>query len=243
MLFKQTPHINLMVYQDQRMVRAFELDKRKWQFFLLAIFSLVLLGLLGSSFLLMRLKNTQELVELQSPQVIAANQAKRAALESELLDLKALNLEYREKMLAQYTDTKTLLPFLALPAGHQNLMPQKWPKIEAIDIKFSPRQVLFHFNIVNDRQDGKKLRGYIIIVMNSGHHLAFYPKSSILFDRSVTAFHQGETFVISRFRKVEGVFNDSLEEGSKASFKIFIFSRTGDILHYQGVGPMEVVRS
>ena len=82
-----------------------------------------------------------------------------------------------------------ILPLFRLPTDYKNLTDKKLLKVDSIDINFRRGKVLFHFNITNAKQDGTKLFGHILIVMNSGAQISFYPDTGISFDQTISSFN------------------------------------------------------
>ena len=243
MLFKQSAKIIFVVYQDQKIVRAFEFNKRRLKFIFLLISSLFLISFFTMVFFLAYFKNNPQ--DLSRRSFVSPNEqrSKIQELKKELAQVKELNDQYHKKNPKSLLNRNSILPLFSLPQGSKDLTQKKWLKIKTIDIKFHSTKTLFHFNIINNKKDGTKLLGYIFIAMKQGPQVSFYPYSNILFDKTMTSFDKGETFTISRFRKVESYFDNVSSKNSPATFKIFIFSKTGDIIHYQTVGPVKVSQS
>ena len=260
MLFKQNHKVTFVMYQDQKVARAFQFDKRKLKFIFTTI--PILLALSVFTILTLLIRGNKSEIEIirppppssrvlpvtpaktsTAPKVSSQDQLENREWKDQLAHMKELNQQYKKQLSAAQMKRQAILPLFDLPQGYRNLVDQKWLRVTNIDIKFLPQKVLFHFNIINAKQNGTKLFGHIVVAMGHENRISLYPPAKVSFGQTVTSFNQGETFTISRFRRVESYFNDSLDKNSQAMFKIFIFSKTGDIIYYQTVGPVEVVKS
>ena len=243
MLFKQTPKITFVIYQNQKTVRAFEFDKRKLKFIFLLISVLLLVSFFTIFFLLAYVKNKGQ--NLSEGHLTYGHQqaSKIQELEDKLAQISKLNEQYQKKIPQSPNEVESIFPLFSTPLGSRNLTQKKWLEAKAIDIKFHSKKIFLYFNIINARQNGTKLLGYIFVVMIQGPQISFYPDPKISFDQTTPSFNQGETFTISRFRRVEGHFYQVPQNNLPVTFKIFIFSKTGDMIHHQIVGPVKVPSS
>ncbi|MCY4644191.1 MAG: hypothetical protein OXB88_06190, partial [Bacteriovoracales bacterium] len=214
----------------------FEFNKRALKFILLTISALLFLGLLSTLSLLAHLKKEKtqahktSLVPPSSPA-----QGPSAAILAE--QMKQSYEQYLQEVRPIPIKKDSILPLFYLPTGFRNIIEKKWLTLEKLDIQFDPDKISVHFNIINTKQDGMKLSGHIFIVMAHGSQISIYPPSPLSMDKAMISFKQGETFTISKFRKVEGFFKTPLKKGSQVTFKVFIFSYIGDLLYRQSIGP------
>ena len=240
MLFKQADKITFVMYQEQKVGRAFQFNKRKLKLITLSISLLFFLTLLTTFLLLAQVRYNASAQTEEKSRILSRFMPQHKKLKDELAEMKKLNAQYLKRISIAPTKREAILPLFGLPSGYEDLTGNKWLRVEDIEVKFQADRVLFEFNIINAKQDGTKLFGHIFIAMGHGSQLSLYPNAPIAFDQTLTAFGQGETFAISRLRPVKGRFNVALKKGSSATFKIYIFSRGGDILYHETTDPMEV---
>jgi hypothetical protein len=94
------------------------------------------------------------------------------------------------------------------------------------------------FDILNNLESGEKLAGYITIVQISENRLQIYPQYEITIENNRLDYSRGESFTVSRFRPVVAPFGKP--QGLNAWYKIYVFSRTGNLLSYKVAGPYQV---
>lgn len=88
------------------------------------------------------------------------------------------------------------------------------------------------FNIIPAVSNDAKISGHIIVLMKTEQTVQVYPAAALFGADNQINYSSGETFATQRFRPVDAVFNKPRRAGN-AVFTIFIFSRTGDLIHYQ----------
>ena len=97
-----------------------------------------------------------------------------------------------------------------------------------------PDSVNFKFNIIPTVTDDSKISGHIIVLMKNELSIQVYPASALGGNDFQINYSSGELFSTQRFRPVEAGFAKPNKPGNY-SFTVFIFSRTGDLLHFQSV--------
>ena len=88
------------------------------------------------------------------------------------------------------------------------------------------------FNIIPAVSNDAKISGHIIVLMKTEQTVQVYPAAALFGADHQINYSSGETFATQRFRPVDAVFTKPRRAGN-AIFTIFIFSRTGDLIHYQ----------
>ena len=244
MLSKQNPKITFVIYQDQKISRAFEFEKKKLRLIVILIPSLLAAGLLLCLFLFIPLKfsidRDQATPSSIVPEEISLDE-KIKQLELQLTQTKTLNEKYKQEIVSREKKSRYLVPLFHAPEKYQDLTDQKLLKVTNMSIKFRPRKVHFDFDIINEKKDGAKLVGHILIAMMTPARIILYPPVEPISSKGAIArFDQGETFTISRFRRVEAFFNTRLPANSPATFRVHIFSNTGDLMYTETIGPMNV---
>ncbi len=92
--------------------------------------------------------------------------------------------------------------------------------------------VNLQFNIIPAIEDESKISGHIIVLMKNESGIQVYPIAALAgLDHQIN-FSSGEPFATQRFRPVDASFPKP-RRGGNTIFTVFIFSRTGDLIHYQ----------
>lgn len=100
--------------------------------------------------------------------------------------------------------------------------------------------VNFKFNIIPTVTDDSKISGHIIVLMKNELAILAYPPAALGGNDFQINYSAGELFSTQRFRPVEAAFARPKKSGNY-SFTVFIFSRTGDLLHFQSVNiPLKI---
>jgi hypothetical protein len=98
--------------------------------------------------------------------------------------------------------------------------------------------VNLQFNIINLLGGEVKLAGHIIVLMKSEQGIQVYPSQALALNDYQINYSVGEPFATQRFRPVDAVFSHP-KKGGNFLFTVFVFSKTGDLIHYQNI-PMTV---
>ena len=128
-------------------------------------------------------------------------------------------------------------PSLFAPApGRRDLRGDPPLSIEGMGGGPGPRGgVRVRFNIVNGTPGGRRLSGFVFVIMRDGAAWRVWPEGAVRGMR--LRFNDGEPFSTSRFRPVDAAF-PPLAGGGGAVVQVVVFSRTGDLLH-SGVHAVE----
>lgn len=94
--------------------------------------------------------------------------------------------------------------------------------------------VNLQFNIINLLGGEVKLAGHIVVLMKSEQGISVYPSTALVQNDYQINYASGEPFATQRFRPVDASFIHP-RKGGNFMFTVFIFSKTGDLLHYQNV--------
>lgn len=178
-------------------------------------------------------KQIREMARRKEPAVIKELKASNLALKNQVQGLTKLNNEF-EKKLASSTTEGVKFSSLAMfkpVAGQEDL--STTPALTVDDINFSnvDSKMRVKFSIVNQTKDGRKLSGYIHILMSSANKVMLYPTKEIASEDMLISYNQGESFAFSRLRHVNATFDLTGLDEHKVLFKILVFSRTGDLLY------------
>jgi hypothetical protein len=90
------------------------------------------------------------------------------------------------------------------------------------------------FNIINLLGGDIKLAGHIVVLMKNDFAIQIYPPQALLVNDFQINYASGEPFATQRFRPVDASFVHPKKSGNYM-FTVFIFSKTGDLIHYQNI--------
>lgn len=90
------------------------------------------------------------------------------------------------------------------------------------------------FNIIPNATEDSKISGHIVVLMKNDVAIQAYPSSALGGSDFQIKYSSGEPFSTQRFRPVDAGFIKPKKSGNY-SFTVFIFSLTGDLLHFQSV--------
>ncbi len=106
--------------------------------------------------------------------------------------------------------------------------------LSGFSAEMGQEKVNFKFNIIPTVTEDSKISGHIIVLMKSDLGIQAYPPAALGGNDFQINYSVGELFSTQRFRPVEATFSKPNKAGNY-SFTVFIFSRTGDLLHFQSV--------
>ncbi len=96
------------------------------------------------------------------------------------------------------------------------------------------------FNIIPNAADDAKISGHIIVLMKNELGIQAYPLATFGGNDFQINYVSGEPFATQRFRPVDASFVKPRRSGNY-SFTVFIFSRTGDLIHFQTINqPVKI---
>ena len=90
------------------------------------------------------------------------------------------------------------------------------------------------FNIIPAGEIDKKIAGHIIVMMKNEFGIQFYPQQVLANAEAQVNYLSGESFATQRFRPVDASFLKP-KRSTNSTFSIYIFSKNGDLVHYQTV--------
>lgn len=94
--------------------------------------------------------------------------------------------------------------------------------------------VNLQFNIIPSVSDDSKISGHIVVLMKNELAIQAYPLQALGGADFQINYSAGEPFATQRFRPVDASFVKPRKSGNY-SFTVFIFSKTGDLIHYQTI--------
>jgi hypothetical protein len=232
--------VSIVIYDAPLPPRYLRFSKRFLRF--IFVFIPLCLGILGLSFFFWGLGHRLSVApKPHLPKVLSEKDAKLQALHSELSSLKESNSLLMEKLSTSGSQESTDDPYLLTirkPYGMQNLSAQKLVSIDQFSVEQDANKISFKFQIINANAESKVV-GYVIAFLLSENALVAYPLEANGQMASGIKYSAGETFAVSRLRPTSADFFIRTS-GKEMNFMVYIFSREGDLLLNQKLGPYKV---
>lgn len=188
------------------------------------------------------MKRKLENVRSKEPEIIQQLKDQKLALANELASLKKTNITLTKKISgggkAATSSPLNIMALFTTPLGFEDKRADNLAKLENITSDQVNKNILFKFDLINNKQDTSKLSGYVTIVQYHSEGITYYPAYELNVDSPRLEYSQGESFTVSRFRPVIAEFNKP--NGNNVWYKIFIFSRTGNLIAFKKAGPFQL---
>lgn len=239
MIQNPSKDVTLIVYDTPKPPKYYKLNKNFIKTLLVIIPLLVIASIAFSLLYSIFLKNKIAAITSSEPKKILELRSIVSKQASEISNLKKTNTLITEK-LSKGSDSETSVNVLGLftvPVGIQDLRSKELIKIEDIVIK-TDKEIKLSFNLANNSPNNEKLSGYLQVIQFQGNIIQYYPSEELPQKNLRLEYSNGESFGFSRFRPT--VANFAKVSDRSAKYKIFIFSRTGDLLAYKQLGPFNV---
>ncbi|MBC76529.1 MAG: hypothetical protein CME64_10995 [Halobacteriovoraceae bacterium] len=239
MIQKPSKELTLIVYNTPKPPKYIKLNKGLLKLLVFAIPFLLIVSLLFSFTTSVVMKRKLEQAKSKEPRIITSLKEDKAKLESELAQLKAVNTELTNKISQGSSSAPaSALALFSTPVGYEDVTELEKAKLENMSANFKQKKAEFRFDLLNNLDNDEKLAGYISIVQFSDNQMSFHPQRSLSLENNKLDFSKGESFVVSRFRPVIAEFEKP--SGLSVWYKVFIFSRSGDLISYKVAGPYQV---
>jgi len=241
MIHNKTKHITLVVYDQNKAAKCFEIKKQTVKVFVSLIVLIVLATSIASLYSYGHFKDKIKNLKAVDPKVVKELRSTNTSLSEQNEDLLADNKRLLNKL--KQTDVsgefEPILGFFKPVLNQQDLSSQKQIQVENFNVKSKTSSLEFVFNIINPTPDKSRRSGHIFVIMKSGPFFSIYPDTETSFEDYITSFDKGETFNVSRFRPVISSFKKPSQLG-KLYFKVVIFSREGDLIYTKNTGPFSL---
>ncbi len=230
--------LSFIVYEYKRPPRFFEVKKSTLRtffiffptistiFFIAGIISLVQLHIFINK------KESGKVTALRTEIKGLKEEVTKAKSETENLYKKIENTE------SKITNSQLLFE---IPPAQLDLTANSFFKSENITVKSNDQKTTLKFNLVNITEGNKRISGYFHVLVKTKMGYFFYPQSITETDSEFVKFSSGESFTTSRFRPVEADFKITKKELEETKdslvFKVFVFSRGGDIIFVEKLNP------
>lgn len=240
MIKSPSKELTLIIYNTPKPPRYIRVNKGLLKSLVIVVPVFIILSISLSFLYSAFLKNKINVIKSKEPEIIEALNSKNKNLLKQIYTLKKANKELTTK-LSQPIETNSSassLYFFTPPVGMKDLRDKELVKFENISVTSNSKNVVLKFNLSNNSPQGDKLSGYISVVQYQGSVVQFYPEYDLSQKNMKLEFSKGESFSFSRFRPTEVVTKKLSTLSTK--YKVYIFSRTGDLLVYKQLGPFNV---
>jgi hypothetical protein len=231
-MIEQNPKdYSVIIYSSPETPKYFKISKSllKLILFLIPSFILILIFfLLTHNFYL----NDQiDKIKNDSKSGVDKNSSLVVQYSNEINELKNTVKELEKKNQSKSTEQvknsgsleSTLLLF-NMPLGFINKTSQTELKMENLRLTRENGDNHLKFDLTSS---GPKISGYITVLEYSPNKIGLYPTLPASLIDGHLYYNNGESFTVSRFRPVDAKFSGNT---ANALYKIFIFSRTGDLI-------------
>jgi hypothetical protein len=225
--------LSFLVYENSESPKYFELKKSYFKFILMGLPSISFVSIVALVFCAIYFKQIREMARRKEPAIIKELRSERNSLALKLDVSEKLSITLQDK-LANSTGSVASISTLDLfkkSRGMKDLSSTAKFTVEKTDVISMGNKIQLYFELVNQTKDNSKITGYVFVIMKYNDKFVFYPKTATLEDNLLITFNRGESFAMSRLRKVENAIFDSPKQNTILYFKILIFSRTGDLLY------------
>ncbi len=241
MIQNPSKELTLIVYNSPKPPRYIALNKKLLKLFILIIPSLIIFSITLTFTYSIFLKNKINTLKAKEPELIQKFKDSTKELEKNIAELTKNNSILTQKLTLGDTTDKNPINGLSLitpPVGVEDLRLRELLKIEEIKLSSEKNTIKLNFNLANNTEPQTKLAGFISVIMYQGNTIQYYPENALSLKNLRIDFTQGESFSFSRFRPTIAKFKKTSTQS--AQFKIFIFSRTGNLLALKQIGPFNI---
>lgn len=239
MIHRPSQDYTLIIYNSPKPPRFIKISKKLIQSLVIAIPILLILSLFFSLSSSVYMKTKLENVRSKEPEIIQSLKNTNSELEGKIKLLEKDNKELINKISSGTQNLpSSTLDLFSTPLGFSDETDLNKVKLENISTNIKENEIEIRFDLLNNLESNKRLAGYITIVQYSENTLQIYPKYEVTLENNRLDYSRGESFTVSRFRPVIAPFDKP--NGLNAWYKIFIFSRTGNLLAYKVAGPYQV---
>jgi len=231
--------LTLIVYNTPKPPKYLKVNKTLIKTLFILIPFMVITSITFSFFYSMVLKNKIISLKSEVPKEILDLKKSNTLLATQLADIQKTNKNLVSK-LSKGSGAETSLSSMGLftaPLGLQDLRSKELVLIKDVKIE-TGKKIKINFNLENNSSGQEKLSGYINVIQYQGNLIQFYPAYELSQRNLRLEYTQGESFGFSRFRPTSAEFQKLSKLSTR--YKIFIFSRTGDLLAFKQLGPYNI---
>ncbi|MDH5415523.1 MAG: hypothetical protein OEW87_15410 [Flavobacteriaceae bacterium] len=238
MIQSPSKELTLIVYDTPKPPRYLKLNKVLIKYLIIIIPTLVISSISLSLVYSVYLKNKVNSLRSSEPKIIEKLKNETENLSTQISSLTTDNINLTKKLSKGSAEASPLssLALFTPSLGMLDLTDKELLKIENISPSNDSQKITLSFSLANNSE--QKLSGHLFIVQYQGNLIQFYPDSHLSEKTLRLEYSQGEKFSFSRFRPTVATFT-KLKKTS-ARYKIFIFSKTGDLIGHKQVGPFNI---
>ncbi len=224
--------LSLLLYEENSSPKYFNVSKTLLRFIFVIMPAISVLAILSVFFLLVYIKGNHLYSVAKTPQIVDKLKEESVLLLKQIQELKQENKSMEDKLAnlsVPTTDAYTPLKiFNSVPAQSVS-SEQKNFSINEMKISAEDNKININFLLTNITEDGRKLSGFIILVMSDYSDIHFYPSTIITQDSFEVKYNTGEPFAVEKLRPVSASF-PTISDAKNFIFKVLIYSRQGEIL-------------
>jgi hypothetical protein len=231
--------LTLIVYDSPKPPKYLKLNKTFiWSLIVFAPLSIVTL-LVTNLFTGYYAKSKISTLKSYEPQMLSTLKQEKEELQNKLFELENVNAELSEKISAGASSPEIALDLIAQPLGFKNLTAKNLAKIDNFSMQTAADKLTLKFDLINNTQDSTRLSGFITVMQMTDKEIYLYPDVKFIKDKMLIDYSTGESFFTSRFRPVIAEFKRP-EGVTSVRYKIYIFSRSGNLLSFMVTEPYTV---
>jgi hypothetical protein len=240
MIKSASKDLTFIIYNTPKPPKYIRVNKKLIKSLVIVFPIFVLLSITFSFLYSAYLKNTITDLKSKEPEVILNLKETNLSLEQKISFLEKANKELTQKLsMGALAETSySALNLFTTPLGMKDRRNEELVKFENINISSDKNKITLKFNLANNSPSGDKLSGYISVIQYQDNLIQYYPNYELSPKSMRLEYSKGESFSFSRFRPT--VVDIVKKSSSSAKYKVFIFSRTGDLLVYKQLGPFNV---
>lgn len=231
MIQEPSKDLTLVIYNTPKPPKYIKINKGLIRYLTFIIPFVLFFSIAFSVFTSVYSKKKLEEVKSKEPEKILLLESEKTKLKDQIFALEQTAEDLTQKVARGATTTDVSLSLFSQPLGYENLLSKEFAKIENMTFQENDGKIIFKFDLLNNTPESDRLSGYIAIALYSEAGISFYPQMAFIDDALVLDYSSGESFVISKFRPVIAEFSKTTNQKT-ARFKIFIFSRTGNLLSF-----------
>jgi hypothetical protein len=229
--------LSFILYEKDQTPKYFEVRKSIIKLILFGLPAMTIASFVVVAVIMTYFQYLKQQSKKQIPRMIQTLNEEKNELNNEIKVLKGFNQKLQLKLASSSVAPQSTLPIFTIPPGQQNLTGKYPLEIENLKSKIvdENKNIALYFDLINKDLGGKRISGYLFVVMRQGNKILFYPKESIDTSYAPITFNKGESFAFSNLRPVRKSVFEINDFKTPVFFKILIYSLSGDIIFTQDI--------